>query len=96
MMILSLGNILLILGIFAAGRMSVFPHHKPIVQMPTYGCCTQGLLYPSQRIPTVLEYLRHQDELERQNRASAIWVDQTIEKFANEEHELRWAIVSSL
>jgi hypothetical protein len=92
--VLSLANIFLILSIFALGRMSVFPHRGPIVQMPTYGCCTQGLLYPSTRIPTVLRYLRQQAELERQQEAGGIWVDQTIEKFANKEHELRWAIVS--
>ncbi|OKL64026.1 hypothetical protein UA08_00104 [Talaromyces atroroseus] len=93
---LLIGNAFLIVSIFVAGRMSIFPYRGPIVQMPTYGCCTQGLLYPSTRIPTVLRYLRHQGELERQHEAGGIWVDQTIEKFANEEHELRWAIVPSV
>lgn len=47
----------MLLGLyFAAGRLTVSPLWRGLNKMPTYGCCSQALVFPRYRIPEMLDY----------------------------------------
>ena len=78
----------LILLYLAAGRLSMQPLTPGVVQMSNYGCCAQGLVFPRQIVPEVIERL---------GSANGDFVDQTLEQWAAEGDGLaRWAMVPSL
>ena len=78
----------LIILYLAAGRLSMQPLNPGVVQMPNYGCCAQGLVFPRQIVPEVIERL---------GSANGGFVDQTLEQWAAEGDGLaRWAVVPSL
>ena len=72
----------------AAGRLSMQPLTPGVVRMPNFGCCTQGLVFPRQIVPEVIERL---------GSANEGFVDQNLEQWAAEGDGLaRWAMVPSL
>lgn len=72
---------------FAAGRVAMFPLPTGLVEMPKFGCCSQGLAFPRQRIADVMTMLQA---------AGSGYVDMLVEGYANEKDETRWAMVPSV
>ena len=77
----------LIILYLAAGRLSMQPLTPGIIEMPKFGCCAQGLVFPRQIVPDVIERLEA---------ANGGYVDQTLEQMADEDGSARWAIMPSL
>jgi hypothetical protein len=81
----------MIIGLFfAAGRNCMLPKPPGIGLMQKYGCCSQGLVFPQQRI--VKDLL----PLYRDTTDSHAAVDTFLEDYANANDELRWAITPVL
>ena len=76
-----------ILLYFAAGRLTVLPLHPGVHQMPRYGCCGQGLVFPSATALRAASFLTGKGEG---------FVDELLEAWANKEGMVRWAVVPSL
>lgn len=78
----------LILLYLAAGRLSMQALTPGLMRMPNFGCCSQGLVFPRQIVPDVIERL---------GSVKGGFVDQTLEQWAAEGNGLaRWAVVPSL
>ena len=77
----------LILLFFAAGRLTVFPRPTGVSLMNNFGCCTQGQVFPSFKVPDLVEYL---------TRARIGFIDTLTEAYADEHDELRWAFTPSV
>ena len=67
---------------FAAGRLTVQPLVAGLREMPKYGCCAQGLVFPREMATRVATYLENMGEG---------FVDELLEAWANEEGFVRWA-----
>lgn len=52
-----------------------------------FGCCSQGFVFPQSRIPELVN-------MYKEKRVG--YVDMLTEDFANEHHEIRWAITPSI
>ncbi|KAL8955678.1 MAG: hypothetical protein Q9183_006560 [Haloplaca sp. 2 TL-2023] len=76
-----------ILLYFLAGRLSMRPLASGVHEMPKYGCCGQGFIFPSRAAVRVVTKLQ-----ERQ----LGFVDMILEEWANEEKLTRFAVVPSL
>lgn len=46
---------------FLAGKASLLPHHSG-TYMEKFGCCSQGLVFPREAVPNVINYLRYRGE----------------------------------
>jgi hypothetical protein len=72
---------------FAAGRASMLPISAGVHQMPRFGCCTQALAFPRDRVADVIDWYESQQTGD---------ADSLLEKYANENNEIRWALTPSL
>jgi hypothetical protein len=72
---------------FMAGKQTVLPMREGIQEMNKFGCCSQGLVYPREVIPRVLDHLK----LETRG-----LVDMQLEKIADTSNLVRWATVPPL
>ena len=77
----------LILLYFAAGRITMQPLSPGVLEMPKFGCCAQGLVFPRNMAARVVSYLDSVGEG---------FVDQLLEEWANKEGFVRWSVVPSL
>jgi len=78
---------ILIFVFFAIGRVSLFPLEHGVIQMPNFGCCSQGLLFPSSRVPDIIDWLEQRQ---------VGFVDQLLEECADANSEIRWAMSPSV
>lgn len=75
----------LCIGIFfAAGRLTVAPLRSGLWQMDRFGCCSQALVFPQDRIPAPAELYERQ---------GVGFVDTLAEEYADAERLERWALV---
>lgn len=78
----------LLIGLFfAAGRVTMRPIPAGVHEMPRFGCCSQGFVFPRDRIPKLVD-------LYEQKRTG--YVDMITEEFANKHDEIRWAVTPSV
>lgn len=78
-----------ILLYFMAGRLSMQPPSRGLQRMETFGCCSQGLIYPREIVPRVMDTVRHAT-----NRR--YYVDMTLERWGNAQNLARYALVPPL
>lgn len=76
-----------ILLYFMAGKLSMHPLPPGVHEMPNYGCCAQGMVFPSPVAARVVDKLRQKE---------VGFVDMILEAWANEEKLTRFAVVPSL
>ncbi|KIW57195.1 hypothetical protein PV05_05785 [Exophiala xenobiotica] len=74
----------MVLLFFLAGKQTMMPLTSGVQEMNKYGCCSQGFVYPRDMVPDVLDKLR----IETKG-----LVDMQIEKIADAEGYVRWAVV---
>ncbi|KAF2014664.1 integral membrane protein-like protein [Aaosphaeria arxii CBS 175.79] len=72
---------------FLLGRCTMLPLPAGVNEMPAYGCCSQGLVFPRNKAMTLAKYL---------TKRRLGFVDVIIEEYANQNDELRWAITPSV
>jgi hypothetical protein len=74
---------------FMAGRVSMQPLSPGVHEMPKFGCCSQGFIFPRQIVPRVIE---------RAHRAmnEDLYVDMMLEGWADSENLTRFALIPSL
>ncbi|KAF1995951.1 hypothetical protein P154DRAFT_548202 [Amniculicola lignicola CBS 123094] len=77
----------LILIFFSLGRATVLPLHNGVSEMPKYGCCSQGFVFPREKALTLA---KHYEE------RKFGFVDVLTEEYADTHGELRWAITPSV
>lgn len=65
----------------------MWPIAAGVHEMNKYGCCSQGFVFPRTIIPPLLE---------RADLETDWLVDMMIEKIADKEQYIRWAVVPSL
>ncbi|KAK2731782.1 hypothetical protein FQN57_003171 [Myotisia sp. PD_48] len=68
--------------VYMAGKLSVIPF-RGVVEMNSYGCCTQGLLFPQQQVDGLIQYLRGRGHGQ---------TDSMIEEYATETNLMRYAL----
>lgn len=78
---------ILILLFFAFGRITVQPMPVGVHEMPAFGCCGQAFVFPNVKAGEVAEYFKDRH---------LGYMDVLLEDFANERHELRYAVTPSL
>lgn len=78
---------LTILLFFATGRNTIFPLPEGVQEMPRFGCCTQGMVYPRDLVKDIAPYFHGS-----KTRA----IDSNFEDYANSHDELRFALVPSI
>jgi hypothetical protein len=96
---ISLLNVILFCGVctpamiglfFAAERGCMLPKQPGVGLMQKYGCCSQGLVFPQQKVvERLLPLYEHTDD-------SLAAVDTFLEDYANANNELRWAVTPVL
>ncbi|RDH35020.1 integral membrane protein [Aspergillus welwitschiae] len=69
---------LLIVLFFAAGRNTMLPIHEGVHAMPKFGCCSQGFVFPQDRIDDLVSWYETQ---------KVGYVDMLTEKYANQNKE---------
>ncbi|KAL0944933.1 uncharacterized protein CTRU02_202820 [Colletotrichum truncatum] len=74
---------------FLAGRLSVQPMSPGLQPMPSYGCCSQGLVFPKRHLRAMSNQLRNPPE-------TTLFPDQIIERWANDQLLSKWALVPSV
>jgi hypothetical protein len=72
---------------FLAGRVSMWPLAPGIHEMPKFGCCSQGYIFPRDMVPRILD----RAQIEKKG-----LIDMMMEELADEEQYVRWAITPSL
>lgn len=87
--VLGLWMPLVILLYFLAGRLSMQPMRHGLQLMPSYGCCSQGLVFPARHLEKLSQHLLHPPE-------KNLFPDQIIERWADDESLLKWALVPSV
>jgi hypothetical protein len=80
-------SLLVILAFFSLGRATVLPLPAGVNEMPKYGCCSQGFVFPREKAMTLVHWF----EEKRYG-----FVDVLTEEYADKEGELRWAITPSV
>lgn len=76
---------------FKAGRLTLFPQPSSgVAPMNGYGCCSQGLIFNTDHLPSLLSWLGEAP--------SGLFFDMQVEKYAEENADLldRWAIHPSV
>jgi hypothetical protein len=68
---------------FAAGRVTVQPMSKGLIEMNNFGCCSQGLLFPRTKAETLLQWYEEHD---------AGLIDMLTEEYADRHGETRYAM----
>ena len=74
---------------FMAGRISMQPPAPGVREMPRFGCCSQGFIFPREIVPRIIERTKkaiHEN----------YYVDMLLERWADQEDLKRWAIYPSL
>ncbi|KAI9043864.1 uncharacterized protein KD926_002755 [Aspergillus affinis] len=78
----------LLIGLyFAAGRVTMRPILPGVHEMPRFGCCSQGFVFPQSRVPDLIQLYEEK---------KAGYVDMLTEDFANANDEIRYAITPSV
>ncbi|KAL2868994.1 uncharacterized protein BJX67DRAFT_371001 [Aspergillus lucknowensis] len=78
----------LLIGLyFASGRVTMLPIPPGVNEMPKFGCCSQGFVFPRSRTGDLIA-------LYEEKRVG--YVDMLTEAFANENGEIRWAVTPSV
>ncbi|KAF2660596.1 integral membrane protein-like protein [Lophiostoma macrostomum CBS 122681] len=77
----------LILVFFSLGRVTVLPLAAGVNEMPKYGCCSQGFVFPREKALTLVNFLEEK---------KLGFVDVLTEEYADANGELRWAITPSV
>lgn len=72
---------------FMAGRVSMQPLHPGVNLMSNFGCCSQGLVFPREMVPRIMDRL---------TKTKAGPIDSIIEDWADEEDLQRWALTPSV
>lgn len=72
---------------FAAGKVTMLPLPAGVNAMNQYGCCSQGLVFPRHKAHELIEWY----ETKRIG-----FVDVLTEEYADQRHELRWALTPSV
>lgn len=81
-----------ILLFFLAGRPSMFPIKPGVHLMPENACCTQALVFPSSKIPGIVNWLdSHREDADS-------YQDQLVEEYAErtKPNMLRWALTPNV
>ncbi|KAJ5146225.1 uncharacterized protein N7515_000789 [Penicillium bovifimosum] len=78
---------LLIILFFAAGRITMLSIPAGVHEMPKFGCCSQGLVFPQSRIGDLVSWYESK---------RAGYVDMLTEIYADENNEIRWALTPSV
>jgi hypothetical protein len=78
---------LLILLFFAAGKVSVLPLPTGVNIMNSYGCCSQGLVFPQHKVEALISWYEQ---------AHVGFEDVLTEQYADKYEELRLAITPSV
>ncbi|EGD91541.1 hypothetical protein H112_00637 [Trichophyton rubrum D6] len=72
---------------FASGRLSMLPIPSGVHQMPRFGCCSQALVFPHNRVPDVVFWYE---------KKKIGFADSLLEEYANINNEIRWALTPSV
>jgi len=72
---------------FAAGRMTVQPPASGVRRMDNFGCCSQGMIFSSSQVPTIIDAIEQRIEG---------YMDMLLETLARKDSLERWAIFPSL
>lgn len=72
---------------FLAGRVSMLPISPGVHQMNDFGCCSQALAFPRERVADIVRWY----ESKRIG-----FADMLLEEYANENKEIRWALTPSV
>ena len=78
-----------ILLYFMAGRVSMQPPSPGLQRMEQFGCCAQGLIFPKQIVPRVIDTVHHATN-------QRYYVDMTLERWGNTKGLPRFALVPPL
>ncbi|KAE8378977.1 integral membrane protein [Aspergillus bertholletiae] len=78
---------LLISLFFATGRVTLRPTPEGVHEMPKFGCCSQGLVFPQGRIMDLAAWYESK---------GIGYVDMLTEDYANQNGEIRWALTPSV
>ncbi|KAL2221396.1 hypothetical protein M432DRAFT_543321 [Thermoascus aurantiacus ATCC 26904] len=78
---------LLIALFFAAGRVTMLPIPAGVHDMPRFGCCSQGLVFPRSRVPDLVAWFESR---------RIGYVDTLTEEYADRNGEIRWALTPSV
>ncbi|EEP81351.1 predicted protein [Uncinocarpus reesii 1704] len=78
---------LCIILFFASGRLSMLSTPAGVHQMPRFGCCSQALAFPRNRVADVISWY----ETKRIG-----FADSLLEEYANANDEIRWALTPSV
>ncbi|PKY04702.1 hypothetical protein P168DRAFT_137697 [Aspergillus campestris IBT 28561] len=76
---------------FLSGRVTMHPMRPGIHLMNRHGCCSQGLVFPRQKVPLLSEYMQEWADVRHSKP-----VDTVIERWANENRFDRLAVSPSL
>ncbi|KAM5441403.1 hypothetical protein MferCBS31731_003474 [Microsporum ferrugineum] len=76
-----------ILLFFASGRLSMLPIQPGVHQMPRFGCCSQALVFPHDRVADVISWYETK---------KIGFADSLLEEYANSNNEIRWALTPSV
>ncbi|MCJ1462813.1 hypothetical protein MMC07_001416 [Pseudocyphellaria aurata] len=78
----------LLIGLgFAAGKVTMLPLPVGINEMNQYGCCSQGLVFPRDKVPGLIEWYETK---------KTGFIDMLTEEYADQHGELRWALTPSV
>jgi hypothetical protein len=78
----------LLIGLFfAAGRVTMLPVPDGVHEMPRFGCCSQGFIFPQSRVPDLVEWYESKH---------VGYVDMLTEEYADANREIRWAVTPTL
>jgi hypothetical protein len=78
---------MLIALFFAAGKATVLPLPTGVNEMSNYGCCSQGLVFPREKVMALVQWF----EMRKIG-----FVDVLMEEYADKHGELRWALTPSV
>jgi GR25 family glycosyltransferase involved in LPS biosynthesis len=80
-------SIALVVILFSLGRVTVRPPPDGVIEMPRYGCCSQGFVFPREKAMTLVRWFEEKH---------VGFVDVLTEEYADQHNELRFAIVPSV
>lgn len=78
---------LCIILFFSAGRASMLSMPSGVHQMSEFGCCTQALAFPHDRVADITSLYTSKKQG---------FADSLLEEYANDHNELRWALSPSI